>query len=218
MVTGTSVSKSYGKQEVLKECTFFFKASKLTAITGASGSGKSTLFNIIGGLDNCDSGEVLIDGENITNLKGKNLARYRNQSLGFVFQDHRLLPELSAKENVLLPAMIGKNSGEEIENYMYKLLELLKISGLENKYPAELSGGERQRFSVARALINSPKLILADEPSGALDQANANRLQDIFRELCDELNSTIVFVTHNESLAHKSDEIWHLESKILTKK
>lgn len=211
MIKAENIFKSYQNQEVLKQCNFQVSDAKLVAIVGVSGSGKSTFLNILGGIEKPDSGKVFINEQDYLHLKEKEQAKIRNQSLGFVFQEHRLLPELSAKENVLLPVRIGKLNLEYANKQAQNIFEILNITALQNKMPAELSGGEKQRFAVARALINNPSCILADEPSGALDRKNAEILHDLFISVRDALGKTIVFVTHNEALAKKSDEIWRMK-------
>lgn len=211
MIKAINIHKSYQQQRVLVDCNFEVSDAKLIAIVGVSGSGKSTFLNILGGIDKPDSGEVFINNVPYLTLKEKEQAKIRNQSLGFVFQEHRLLPELSALENVLLPARIGKLNIDEANNEAQKIFKILSIENLKNKMPAELSGGEKQRFAVARALINNPSCILADEPSGALDRKNAEILHELFISVRDALSKTIIFVTHNEALAKKSDEIWRMK-------
>lgn len=211
MLRAENIFKTYQKQQVLLDCNFQATEAKLIAIVGASGSGKSTFLNILGGIETPDKGQVFIENQAYLSLSDKEKALIRNQKLGFVFQEHRLLPELNALENVLLAVRIGNKPIDEATVRASEIFEILGIKGLEHKMPAELSGGEKQRFAVARALINNPTAILADEPSGALDRKNADILHQLFISIRDSLNKTIVFVTHNEDLAAQSDEIWRMK-------
>lgn len=205
MIEIRDIKKSYGELKVLKGIDLTIPEKKIVTIVGASGAGKSTLLHILGTLDTPDSGEIWYDGENIARYSPGKLAAFRNKNIGFVFQFHHLLPEFTALENVCMPAWIKGNSKKEAEK---KALELLERLGLKERVahkPAELSGGEQQRVSVARALINSPKVILADEPSGNLDTHTKNELHELFFTLRDELNQTFVIVTHDTELAAMSD-------------
>lgn len=217
MIVAKNIFKSYQNQAVLSDCNFLGSNSKLIAILGASGSGKSTFLNILGGIEQPDKGTISINGKIYSTLKDKEQAEIRNKQIGFVFQEHRLLPELSALENVLLPVRIANESISEAKKRAEGLFEILGVNGLENKMPAELSGGEKQRFAVARALINEADTILADEPSGALDNKNAENLLELFLSVRDKLSKTIIFVTHNENLAAKSDEIWRMNDGQLSR-
>jgi lipoprotein-releasing system ATP-binding protein len=217
MIVAKNIFKSYQNQAVLSDCNFLGSNSKLIAILGASGSGKSTFLNILGGIEQPDQGSISINGKVYGSLKDKEKARIRNKQIGFVFQEHRLLPELSALENVLLPVRIANESISEAKKRAKGFFEILGVDGLENKMPAELSGGEKQRFAVARALINEADTILADEPSGALDNKNAENLLELFLSVRDKLSKTIIFVTHNETLAAKSDEIWRMNDGQLSR-
>lgn len=205
MIKVKKIHKSFGALEVLKGITFNVAKGEIVSIVGASGAGKTTLLQILGTLDVATSGELLIADQTTLNLSRSGLADFRNKHIGFVFQFHRLLPEFTALENVLMPAWIAGTRDEEAEK---RGMELLKDLGLEERaehLPSELSGGEQQRVAVARALMNKPDVLLADEPSGNLDSENANLLHDLFFELRDKLGITIIIVTHNEALAARAD-------------
>jgi lipoprotein-releasing system ATP-binding protein len=205
MIIGKHIKKQYGSIEVLKGVDIHIKESEVVSIVGSSGAGKTTLLTILGTLDKPSSGEIVFNGVNITSLNEKKLAAFRNQHIGFVFQFHHLLPEFTAIENICIPAFINKISKKEAELKANKLLDLLGLTHRINHKPSELSGGEQQRVAVARALINNPKVIFADEPSGNLDSENAQNLHQLFFKLRDELKQTIVVVTHNETLASMAD-------------
>ncbi len=205
MIIGKHIKKQYGSIEVLKGVDIHIKESEVVSIVGSSGAGKTTLLTILGTLDKPSSGEIVFNGINITSLNEKKLAAFRNQHIGFVFQFHHLLPEFTAIENICIPAFINKISKKEAELKANKLLDLLGLTHRINHKPSELSGGEQQRVAVARALINNPKVIFADEPSGNLDSENAQNLHQLFFKLRDELKQTIVVVTHNETLASMAD-------------
>jgi len=205
MITGKQIKKKYGELDVLKGVDLHIAPSEIVSIVGSSGAGKTTLLTILGTLDKPTSGEIEFNGINITSLSEKKLAQFRNQYIGFVFQFHHLLPEFTAIENICIPAFINKASKKEAELSAYKLLNLLGLEDRANHKPSELSGGEQQRVAVARALINNPKVIFADEPSGNLDSTNAQKLHELFFTLRQELKQTIVVVTHNEILANMAD-------------
>jgi lipoprotein-releasing system ATP-binding protein len=205
MITGKQIKKKYGELDVLKGVDLHIAPSEIVSIVGSSGAGKTTLLTILGTLDKPTSGEIEFNGINITSLSEKKLAQFRNQYIGFVFQFHHLLPEFTALENICIPAFINKASKKEAEINAYKLLNLLGLEDRANHKPSELSGGEQQRVAVARALINNPKVIFADEPSGNLDSSNAQKLHELFFTLRQELKQTIVVVTHNEILANMAD-------------
>ncbi len=205
MIVAKNIHKKYGNLEVLKGVDLHIKPSEVVSIVGSSGAGKTTLLTILGTLDRATSGEILFNNENITSLNEKKLAAFRNQHIGFVFQFHHLLPEFTAIENVCIPAFINKTSKKEAELKALELLDLLGLKKRAHHKPSELSGGEQQRVAVARALINNPKVIFADEPSGNLDSENAQNLHHLFFKLRDELKQTIVVVTHNETLANMAD-------------
>lgn len=191
--------------EVLKGVSLKINQGEVVSIVGSSGAGKSTLLHILGTLDSPTSGRVIINGEEPFKMKEKKLAAFRNTSIGFVFQFHQLLPEFSAVENIIIPALIGNRKESEARDKAMELLEMLGLKGRETHKPAELSGGEQQRVAVARALINNPDIIFADEPSGNLDTANARDLHELFFELKRRLNKTFVIVTHNKELSELAD-------------
>ena len=205
MIIGKNIKKQYGSLEVLKGVDLHIKESEVVSVVGSSGAGKTTLLTILGTLDRPTSGEILFNGINITSLNEKKLASFRNQHIGFVFQFHHLLPEFTAIENICIPAFINKVSKKDAELKANELLDLLGLKHRADHKPSELSGGEQQRVAVARALINNPKVIFADEPSGNLDSENAHNLHQLFFKLRDELKQTIVVVTHNEILANMAD-------------
>ena len=205
MIQATNIVKSYGALEVLRGLDLKVESGEVVAIVGASGAGKSTLLQILGTLDVPNQGELHIDGTPVHGMSRSALSRFRNENLGFVFQSHRLLPEFNALENVMMPAWI---SGQSTDQSAPRAEALLQELGLGHRFahnPSELSGGEQQRVAVARALMNRPKVLLADEPSGNLDSENAEALHDLFFELRDRSGQTIVLVTHNESLAARAD-------------
>jgi lipoprotein-releasing system ATP-binding protein len=210
----SGVSKSYpdaegGRVEVLTSLSFSLRAGDAMAVTGPSGSGKTTLLNLVGGLDRPDSGNILFNGADIAERSEDELAAYRNADVGFVFQEHMLLPQCDALENVLLPRLPaagrGKRVGSDVDavDRAMSLLERLGVDGLARRFPGTLSGGERQRVAIARALINSPSLILADEPTGALDRSNADRLAELLMEVVYENGAALLLATHSERLAER---------------
>ncbi len=205
MIEVKEIEKSYGSFKVLKKVSLTIENSKVVTIVGPSGAGKSTLLHIIGTLDKPDGGEVVIDGVNLNSLSDDKLAEFRNRHIGFVYQFHHLLPEFTALENVAMPALIAGKSRKESFDRAKELLDFLKLADRVGHKPAQLSGGEQQRVSVARALMNNPELILADEPSGNLDTENARKLHDLFFVLRDTFKQTFLIVTHNEELAQLSD-------------
>jgi lipoprotein-releasing system ATP-binding protein len=215
MLTAKRVEKRYGSVQVLKGVDFNIKSGELVSIVGASGAGKSTLLHILGTLDEADAGEVYFNGERIDNWNKKKLAAFRNKHLGFIFQFHHLLPEFSALENVCIPAWIGGEKKSISEKRGKELLELLGLSNRLEHKPAQLSGGEQQRVAVARALINKPAIILADEPTGNLDSTNAREMQQIFLNLRQEFQQTFLIVTHNEELAALGDRILHMKDGLM---
>jgi len=200
-----NIRKSFGDLEVLKGVNLTIDKGEIVSIVGASGAGKTTLLQILGTLDKADSGDILFEGNSIMKLRKKALSDFRNDNIGFVFQFHHLLPEFTALENVVLPALIGNKNKKEAEDRAKDLLARLGLAERMDHKPAQLSGGEQQRTSVARALINNPQLILADEPSGNLDSENADELHELFFKLREETNQTFVIVTHNEELADMAD-------------
>jgi len=205
VIESKDITKSYGDLKVLKGVNFTINKGEIVSVVGASGAGKTTLLQILGTLDRADGGDIVFENKSTSALSKKDLAQFRNQNIGFVFQFHHLLPEFTAFENVCLPGYIGKRNKKEVEK---RAKELLIQLGLENRIehkPNELSGGEQQRVSVARALINDPALILADEPSGNLDSKTAKELHQLFFDLRDQFQQTFVIVTHNEDLAKMAD-------------
>ncbi len=205
MIQTTGIHKSYGSVEVLKGIDLHINKKEIVSIVGASGAGKSTLLHIIGTLDKADRGQLLIDGIEVNKLNDKDLASFRNQKIGFVFQFHHLLPEFTAIENICIPAYIGGIGKQEATKKALKLLDYLNLTERKDHKPSQLSGGEQQRIAVARALINEPAVVLADEPSGNLDSKSAEELHKLFFRLRDEMNQTFVIVTHNPELAAMSD-------------
>ena len=211
MLTATNIIKNYGSLPVLRGVDVHIKKAEIVSIVGSSGAGKSTLLHILGTLDTADKGSVLLEGQRIETLSGKKLAAFRNKYIGFVFQFHHLLPEFTALENVCIPGWIAGRKKNEIKEKAIHLLTTLGLSNrLENK-PQQLSGGEQQRVAVARALINDPSIIMADEPTGNLDSANAKELHQLFIDLRDQFKQTFLIVTHNEELAQMSDRILHMK-------
>ncbi|MEO7312674.1 MAG: ABC transporter ATP-binding protein [Chitinophagaceae bacterium] len=205
MLTGKRIQKSYGSLQVLKGVDLEINKGEVVSIVGSSGAGKSTLLHILGTLDSCDSGSISLNNQRIDQLKGRALAAYRNKHMGFVFQFHHLLPEFNALENVCIPGWIAKVKKKEVEGRAIELLDILGLKDrLQNK-PNQMSGGEQQRVAVARALINNPDIVFADEPTGNLDSANAKELHQLFFDLRGQLNQTFLIVTHNEELADLSD-------------
>lgn len=207
MLKAAGIKKAYGNLPILKGVDFEVSEGEIVSIIGASGAGKSTLLHILGTLDRPDSGSVILKGVALQKLNSEELSVFRNQNIGFVFQFHHLLPEFSALENICIPAFIAKKSKKESELYAMELLELLGVQDRASHKPNELSGGEQQRIAVARALINRPAIILADEPSGNLDSANADSLHQFFITLRDNFKQTFVIVTHNKDLAEISDRV-----------
>ncbi|HEK20226.1 MULTISPECIES: ABC transporter ATP-binding protein [unclassified Mucilaginibacter] len=205
MLKAQSIHKSYGKLHILKGVDLEVQRGEIVTIVGASGAGKSSLLNILGTLDTPDSGQIFIDGEEVSKYNNKNLSIFRNKRIGFIFQFHHLLVEFSALENVCIPAFIAGTPKAAAEKRAKELLEMLGLGHRTDHKPAELSGGEQQRVAVARALINNPALIFADEPSGNLDSKNALELHELFIRLRKEFNQTFVIVTHNEDLAAMAD-------------
>src|SRR5690349_5051330 len=211
MLSAKNIHKRYGAVEVLKGVDVTINPGEIISIVGPSGSGKSTLLHILGTLDVADQGEVFLHDTNITRLQGKKLANFRNTNIAFVFQFHHLLPEFTALENVCIPGWLTNKSKTEVKNRALELLKMLGLSHrLENK-PNQLSGGEQQRVAVARALINKPAVVFADEPTGNLDSVHAKELHELFVELRDKFKQTFLIVTHNEEMAEMSDRILHMK-------
>jgi len=215
MIKTIGINKSFGELRVLKNINLEIKQGEIVSITGPSGAGKTTLLQIIGTLDKPDSGEVIIDQTQVFNLPEKQLSSFRNRNIGFVFQFHQLLPEFSALENVMIPALIAMKSKEEAREEAMKLFTFLKITERAHHKPNELSGGEKQRVAVARALINNPNVILADEPSGSLDSKNKEELHRLFFDLRDQFNQTLIIVTHDKELAAISDRIICMQDGVI---
>jgi len=212
----SNISKKYQNLTVLDSISLAIETGKITVIVGPSGAGKSTLLQILGTLELPDSGTIIYDSQNVNELKASKLATFRNENIGFVFQFHHLLPEFTALENVCIPAFIQSTSKKEAEERAELLLTMLGLKERMNHKPNQLSGGEQQRVAVARAMMNSPKVILADEPSGNLDSANAKALHELFFKLRDEWKQTFVIVTHNEELAAMADRVIKMQDgKIL---
>jgi lipoprotein-releasing system ATP-binding protein len=216
MIELRDIHKSFGKVEVLRGISLDIQPGSVTSIVGPSGAGKTTLLQILGTLDRADSGSVLYDGVDVTSLSDKKLSQFRNRNIGFVFQMHRLLPEFTLEENVALPALIAGTSRSHALSEARRLLDMLRLGDRLKHRPKELSGGEAQRGAVARALINNPSVVLADEPSGSLDSANRRDLHNLFFELRDNLGTTFVIVTHDESLATNCDNIVHVVDGLIS--
>jgi lipoprotein-releasing system ATP-binding protein len=215
MLRATNITHSFSDLQVLKGVSLEIKPAEIVSIVGSSGAGKTTLLQILGTLEKPTSGIVSIDGINPFDFSQKKLAAFRNQYIGFIFQFHQLLPEFSALENAIIPALIKGVSMSEATKKASSLFEILGVSERQNHRPAELSGGEQQRISIARSLINSPKIIFADEPSGNLDTMNANELHKLFFDLREQFNQTFVIVTHNEILANKADRKLVMQDGVL---
>lgn len=211
MLRAKGIYKSYGDLLILKGVDFEVKQGEIVSIVGASGAGKSTLLHIIGTLEKASKGSVRINNTLIDQLSPRALSAFRNQHIGFIFQFHHLLPEFTALENVCIPAFIRGTDKKETERKAMELLQLLGVDHRSHHKPSELSGGEQQRVSVARALINQPSIVLADEPSGNLDSENATALHQLFMDLREQLNQTFVIVTHNEDLARISDRTVYMK-------
>lgn len=210
LLQAKSLIKKYGNLCVLDKVNVDIAEHEVVAIAGPSGAGKTTLLQILGTLDRPDSGEVVFDGINILNLKEKALARFRNRNIGFVFQFHQLLPEFSLLENVEMPVLIGGGSHSDARASAMKLIEYLGLADRASHRPAQLSGGECQRAAVARALVNSPRVVLADEPTGSLDTQNRRELQRLFFDLRRDFGQTFIIVTHDEALANDADRVIHM--------
>jgi lipoprotein-releasing system ATP-binding protein len=216
LIEGKNLYKRYGNVEVLRGLSIQVNQGELACIIGPSGCGKSTLLHVLGTLDVPDQGTVEMQGTNLLTLKGKKLAQFRNRHIGFVFQFHHLLPEFSALENVCIPGWLAGKKKSLVKEEALTLLEKLGLSHRVENKPSQLSGGEQQRVAVARALINKPSIILADEPTGNLDSANARELHQLFSSLKKELGQTFLIVTHNEELAAQSDRVWTMKDGMVS--
>ena len=211
MIEARGIIKRYGSLEVLRGVDVSIAQGEVVSIVGPSGAGKTTLLQILGTLDRADGGTVTYDNVDVNQLRDNELARFRNQNIGFVFQFHQLLPEFTTVENVAIPALIGGTKRDEAYQRAKELLDFMGLAQRFHHKPAQLSGGERQRVAVARALINKPKVVLADEPSGSLDTANKQELHQLFFRLREEMNQTFVIVTHDEGLASQADRILRMK-------
>jgi lipoprotein-releasing system ATP-binding protein len=211
MLTGKNIYKRYGSLEVLRGVNLEIKRGEVVAIVGPSGCGKSTLLHILGSLDKADMGEIVINNTALSTLSGNKLASFRNKHIGFVFQFHHLLPEFTALENVCIPGWIAGRGKNEVKDKAEGLLKMLGLGERNENKPNQLSGGEQQRVAVARALINNPDIVFADEPTGNLDSANAQELHQLFFDLRKQFNQTFLIVTHNEELSQLSDRVLHMK-------
>ena len=216
MIVAEGITKSFGNLQVLKGINLTINQGEAVSIVGPSGAGKTTLLQILGTLDKPDGGRLLIHNTDVLHLSEQKLSAFRNQNIGFVFQFHQLLPEFTALENVMIPALIANEKSSVAEKRAKEILSFLKLSDRMSHKPAELSGGEKQRVAVARALINHPQVILADEPSGSLDTRNKEELHALFFELRDQMNQTFVIVTHDEQLASQTDRTIHIRDGVVS--
>ena len=215
MLTGKNIYKRYGSLEVLRGVNLEISKGEVVAIVGPSGCGKSTLLHILGSLDKADMGEIVINNKALSLLSGNKLAAFRNKHIGFVFQFHHLLPEFTALENVCIPGWLAGRNKNEVKEKAEGLLKILGLVNRNENKPNQLSGGEQQRVAVARALINNPDIIFADEPTGNLDSANAQELHELFFDLRKQFNQTFLIVTHNEELSQLSDRVLHMKDGLI---
>ena len=216
MIQLHGITKSFGSLQVLRGIDLQVNRGEVVAIVGPSGAGKTTLLQIMGTLDRPDEGEVIIDGENVSRLSATKIAHFRNKNIGFVFQFHQLLPEFTALENVMIPALIGGTSKKEARQRAQELLDFMGLADRAEHKPNQLSGGEKQRVAVARALVNHPAVVFADEPSGSLDTHNKEELRRLFFDLRDRMGQTFVIVTHDEALASQTDRTIHMLDGYIT--
>lgn len=216
MIQLHGITKSFGSLQVLRGIDLQVNRGEVVAIVGPSGAGKTTLLQIMGTLDRPDEGEVIIDGENVSHLSATKIAHFRNKNIGFVFQFHQLLPEFTALENVMIPALIGGTSKKEARQRAQELLDFMGLADRAEHKPNQLSGGEKQRVAVARALVNHPAVVFADEPSGSLDTHNKEELHRLFFDLRDRMGQTFVIVTHDEALASQTDRTIHMLDGYIT--
>lgn len=216
MILAKNIHKSYGDLKVLKGVDFEASEGEIVSIVGASGAGKTTFLQILGSLERPDEGAITYGDKNVFNLNDKELAIFRNENIGFIFQFHHLLPEFTALENICIPAFIKRSSKAEAQQRAMELLQFMNLADRADHKPSELSGGEQQRVAVARALMNKPRAVLADEPTGNLDSKNAGEMHDLFRDIRDEFKTTFVIITHNRELAQTADRILRMQDgKIL---
>jgi lipoprotein-releasing system ATP-binding protein len=215
MLTGKNIYKRYGSLEVLRGVNLEISKGEVVAIVGPSGCGKSTLLHILGSLDKADMGEIVINNTGLNLLSGNKLAAFRNKHIGFVFQFHHLLPEFSALENVCIPGWLAGRNKNEVKEKAEGLLKILGLVNRNENKPNQLSGGEQQRVAVARALINNPDIVFADEPTGNLDSTNAQELHELFFDLRKQFNQTFLIVTHNEELSQLSDRVLHMKDGLI---
>lgn len=215
LIKAENITKSFGNVQVLKGINLEVEKGKIHSVVGASGAGKTTLLQILGTLSKPDSGNIIYDGRNINDFSDAELSQFRNRQIGFVFQFHHLLPEFTALENVCIPAFIARKPKADTEKRALELLGYLGLTGCKNHKPSELSGGERQRVAVARALMNSPAVVMADEPSGNLDSENRHELHELLFRLRDDFGQTFIIVTHDDNFAERSDQIFHIKDGVI---
>jgi len=215
LIKAENITKSFGNLQVLKGIHLEVEKGKIHSVVGASGAGKTTLLQILGTLSKPDSGNIIYDGRNINDFSEAELSSFRNRQIGFVFQFHHLLPEFTALENVCIPAFIARKPKAEAEKRALELLGYLGLTERQNHKPSELSGGERQRVAVARALMNSPAVVMADEPSGNLDSENRHELHELLFRLRDDFGQTFIIVTHDDNFAERSDRIFHIKDGVI---